>query len=455
MRLRKVGGAILLATVVVAGSAALSLAVPLIGDGGLLPAGTDLGEPALEVPRQILTVEREGSEQTFLIALGNLAFGSPQIMGGLARRAGISCNSCHISGEANVAFFFPGLSAQPGSVDVSNEPFNHAFDDGVFNPLDIPSLRGIKHTAPYGRDGREASLHAFVRNVLVNEFAGEEPAPLILDALVAYMQQFEFLPNPKIGPAGELARGSSDAPLRGEALFRRPFDTMGGQSCASCHMPSALFLDGRSHDVGTGGYYDTPTLLNASFTAPYFHDGRAARLEDVVSHFDRTFELGLEEVEQADLVAYLQTIGDGLDPSERKDFAFDMKELQTFAGLLDAAIERQDADLVRLIVDTVNADLREIAEQWYRPADRHIRGLISGWAIQLRRVASQAGEGAWREAAAARADYRNLLEAEVDEVAAGTQRSLYDPKVLDVYLDEIQALSALRPFEAVPHNKNN
>jgi Di-haem cytochrome c peroxidase len=449
------GGAGLLAAVIVAGSSALLTAAPLIGNGGLLPAGTDFGAPALEVPRQILTVEREGSQQSFLIALGNLAFGSPEVMGGLARRAGISCETCHISGEANAAFFFPGLSGQPGSVDVSSDIFNHAFDDGIFNPLDIPSLRGIRHTAPYGRDGREASLRAFVRNVVVNEFAGDEPLPLVLDALAAYVRQFELLPNPKIGPAGELTGSPSEPVRRGATLFRTRFGTMGGQSCASCHQPSGLFLDGRSHDVGTGGYYDTPTLLNANFTAPYFHDGRAASLEDVVVHFDRTFSLGLDARERADLAAYLRAVGDGIEPTERKDFAFDMTELSTFTGLLDATIEDRDPDLVRMIVDTVNAELREIAEQWHRPADRRIRGVIAGWAIQLRRVASHAAAGDWPEAREALAEYRDLLAMETEEVAASEPHSLYDSEVLGAYLDEVQALAASRRSEAAHDNENN
>ncbi len=53
--------------------------------------------------------------------------------------------------------------------------------------VDTPSLRGVRLTAPYGRDGRIATLREFARHVIVNEFAGDEPAPRVLDALVAYM----------------------------------------------------------------------------------------------------------------------------------------------------------------------------------------------------------------------------------------------------------------------------
>jgi len=42
--------------------------------------------------------------------------------------------------------------------------------------------------------------------------------------------------------------------------------------------------------------------------APYFHDGSAATLGDVVEHYDRVLELGLSAQQRADLVAFLKTL---------------------------------------------------------------------------------------------------------------------------------------------------
>ena len=67
------------------------------------------------------------------------------------------------------------------------------------------------------------SLRDFVHNVIVNEFAGPEPSPVILDALVAYIQDIDFLPNPSLGPGGRLIGKISDSERRGEALFKKPF----------------------------------------------------------------------------------------------------------------------------------------------------------------------------------------------------------------------------------------
>lgn len=416
------------------------VAEPILGDTGVLPRGTDFGEPALQVPRQILTVEHLGSEQNFLIALGNMAFSSPEILGGLARRAGISCATCHVSGEANSALFIPGHSSRPGTFDVTGSGFNPKADDGLFNPVDIPSLRGVRLTAPYGRDGRFPSLREFTRNAIVNEFAGAEPSPLMLDAMVIYMQQFEFLPNPKIGEFGRLTAAASEAAHRGEALFMREFPQMGGGSCASCHIPSALFIDKRQHDVGTGGVYDTPTLLGINFTAPYFHDGRADTLEQVVDHFDASFDLALTDDERRDLVAYLQAVGEGEEPFQTKDLAFDMAEVEIFTGLIDVTLEERDAALTRLVVDTVNAELRDVAEHWYRPEDRPVRRTIASWVVQLRRVATQAEAQSWADGEAALAVYRAMLKRDLPTVAAAEDRSLYDPVVLEGYLTEIRRL---------------
>lgn len=41
---------------------------------------------------------------------------------------------------------------------------------------------------------------------------------------------------------------------------------------------------------------------------PYFHDGSAAALADVVEHYDRFFGLALSPQQKADLVEYLKSL---------------------------------------------------------------------------------------------------------------------------------------------------
>ena len=212
----------------------------------MLPSGTELGQDELEVPVEIFHSEVTGGKKSYLINLGDLAFTSPSLLGGVARRAGISCDTCHVNGAGNPKLFIPGLSSQPGNFDTTNALFHAKADNGVLDPLTPPSLRGARGFGPYGHDGRTASLRDFVENVITNEFAGPEPSPAILDAIVAYIQDIDILPNPRLGPAGRLTDKASAAERRGEALFARPFPHDPGLSCAACHMPSARLRRSRA-----------------------------------------------------------------------------------------------------------------------------------------------------------------------------------------------------------------
>ena len=173
---------------------------PVYGDQTVLPPGTELNEDALKVPREQFRTEIVEGINSYMVKLGDMAFNSPAILGGLARQAGISCNTCHVSGSSNPGFFFPGLSKHPGTFDTTGALFNPKADNSFLDPVRIPSLRGARYLAPYGNDGRFASLRDFVHNVIVNEFAGPEPSPVILDAMVAYILDIDFLSNPRSDP---------------------------------------------------------------------------------------------------------------------------------------------------------------------------------------------------------------------------------------------------------------
>ena len=59
---------------------------------------------------------------------------------------------------------------------------------------------------------------------------------------------------------------------------------------------------------GTTGRYRTTPLRGAWQHPPYFHDGSAATLMDVVQHYDGVLKLGLTAQQRADLVEYLKTL---------------------------------------------------------------------------------------------------------------------------------------------------
>jgi cytochrome c peroxidase len=131
---------------------------------------------------------------------------------------------------------------------------------------------------------------------------------------------------------------------------RRGFDVFLQANCDACHiimtpglhpfgLKHVIFTDGKFHNLGVGadkanqdaGRYDvtgekedwgrfrTPTLRNVALTAPYFHDGSAATLADVVKFYDeggkpnRNLDpaikpLKLSDQQKQDLVRFLESL---------------------------------------------------------------------------------------------------------------------------------------------------
>jgi YVTN family beta-propeller protein len=195
-----------------------------------------------------------------------------------------SCASCHPDGRVD------GL------------PWDF-MRDGIGNGKDVINLAGIAHTSPHNRratrpDPRECMRTGVIGSHLV------VPAPADVDDLLAYAVSLQPEPNPRMSQLGEAVN-------RGRALF-------GGKAdCARCH-PAPYFTDGRMHNVGTpsvlelDGKYDTPSLLEAYRTAPYYHDGRAPTIQEALTTFDGGGKHGhvkdLTPQEIDDLVAYVLSL---------------------------------------------------------------------------------------------------------------------------------------------------
>ena len=118
--------------------------------------------------------------------------------------------------------------------------------------------------------------------------------------------------------------GSFDAAAArcGERLFD------GKADCARCHQPPTYtdVASGLSpsipflHDFAEVGsepeyakrsatkQYRTTPLRGAWQHPPYFHDGSAATLLDVVNHYDELFKLNLSPQQKADLVEFLKSL---------------------------------------------------------------------------------------------------------------------------------------------------
>jgi cytochrome c peroxidase len=109
--------------------------------------------------------------------------------------------------------------------------------------------------------------------------------------------------------------GSFDAAAakRGQAVFT------GAGKCASCHA-GTVFTDDKLHAPEETGMdpayaqrsatkkYRTTPLRGLWQHPPYFHDGTAATLADVVNHYDGSLKLKLTSEQKKDLAEYLKSI---------------------------------------------------------------------------------------------------------------------------------------------------
>jgi cytochrome c peroxidase len=426
---------------------------PIVTKEGVLPSGTDLNEDRLDQPNELFFSELAGGKRSYLLNLGDLLFSSPDILGGVARKAGMSCATCHQQGSNNAKLFIPGMSKRPGTFDVTNDLFNAKGDNGVFDPVTPPSLRGAKYLAPYAHDGRFPTLREFIRNAIVNEFAGPEPSAQVVDALETYIKEIAFLPNPKLGVGGLLTKEASDAARRGERLFNKPFPRDAAMSCAGCHRPDGAFVDHALHDVGTGGWFKTPTLINADFNAPYFHDGRFDSLAQVVDYFDKHFALGLKDNERADLVAYLDAVGDANEPTVRNTVQAELDEVGQFVSVLDTAIPERNKEVIDLTVDAVANEWRELAEAFPGRSDtsvsgglaerRRASGAAKDMVLTLRRIAMAADDNDFAGATQAYADYKLQIRGAGAALRLAEAWSLFNPAVRQAHFAALRQLVAL------------
>ncbi len=133
----------------------------------------------------------ENPDTQYLVDVGRVAFQSPMLFGGPAARGGLSCESCHSGGRDNPNFFLKGLSGEAGTADVTSALFSKTREDGVFNPVPIPSLVGIAGKDAFGTQAPAPSLHDFIENAVIDEFQGAPPPPTVVDALSAYIAHLD------------------------------------------------------------------------------------------------------------------------------------------------------------------------------------------------------------------------------------------------------------------------
>ena len=194
--------------------------------------------------------------------------------------------------------------------------------DGKSTPLVLPPAYGLAQTKneTYTAEGPISYWNAYVAVTQMHGHGNFSDPRLGIDvkwspdqvtsklpALAAYQHSLPAPPPPV---------GSFDAAAaeRGRAQFDK--------ACATCHVGGTGTDNnsGKLHapeETGVDGAYAARTANKAYRTTPlrglwqhppYFHDGSAATLSDVVAHYNRVRTLGLTAEQQGDLVEYLKSL---------------------------------------------------------------------------------------------------------------------------------------------------
>jgi hypothetical protein len=263
-------------------------------------------------------------------------------------RVGITCALCHSTVDNSFApgigkrlDGWPNTALNPGAIVALSPAVSPAVkailktwgpgkydprtnEDGQSTPLVIPPAYGLlgvdKET--YTAEGPVSYWNAYVAVTQMHaqgSFSDSrlginivQTPDLVTSKLPALRQYQLSLAVPK--PAASTIDGASAD--RGKTLFS------GAAKCASCHSGSTYtdINTGRLHAASETGMdpryaartaskaYRTTPLRGLLQHAPYFHDGSAASLADVVDHYNQVLGLNLTAAQKKDLIEYLKTL---------------------------------------------------------------------------------------------------------------------------------------------------
>lgn len=202
-------------------------------------------------------------------------------------RAGISCQSCHLHADSDLA----------------------AHNLGDHRLLPTLGVRGLLGTAPFLRDGSYPRLGDLdhVAQLLYRGYLRHAPArKQTLEAFLA------ALPRPRALRSGELRDPSAE---------RRGLQAFVSARCPLCHAPPAFTQLSQHRPLalfpertGENGYVpiDVPSLLSVGGSAPYLSDGRAQTLLAVIGEHNRSNHHGdsarLSPAQRRDLVTLLEAL---------------------------------------------------------------------------------------------------------------------------------------------------
>ena len=270
-------------------------------------------------------------------------------------RVGVTCALCHSTVDNS---FSPGIGKRldgwpnrdlnPGAIialspalPAAKKAVYNSWGKGKYDPrfnLDgktgaqvIPPAYGLQGMHRITTTGDGEDIAYWNRYVGVTQMGGHgtfsEPRTGVkvtngtddrITAKLAALQAYQLSLAPPPAPAGSF---NAAAAARGEILFN------GAGRCVTCHSgasfsdanarlhpasevvsePEAAGVPSYASRSATGQYRTSP-LRGAWQHAPYFHNGSAATLKDVVARYNARKSLGLGGAQENDLAEYLKSL---------------------------------------------------------------------------------------------------------------------------------------------------
>ena len=194
--------------------------------------------------------------------------------------------------------------------------------DGKSTPLVLPPAYGLARVRneTYTAEGPISYWNAYVAVTQMHGHGNfSDPrlginirqTPDMVGPKLASLRAYQHSLEAPAPPAGSF---DSEAAGRGRVVFN--------QNCITCHVgvtttdnnsgvlhsPSEVGQDGAYAQRTANKSYRTTPLRGLWQHAPYFHDGSAATLEDVVTHYNNVRRLNLSAAQQRDLAQYLRSL---------------------------------------------------------------------------------------------------------------------------------------------------
>jgi hypothetical protein len=236
-----------------------------------------------------------------------------------------------VDGQANhdldpgaIIALSPGLADDQEALDVYNSWGPGMYDprfnqDGMNHPVVIPSIYGLKdvpletytgdgpvsywnasRASRRWRHGNFRSAHrrdGFLRSRMITRSSRRS-------STIKRRSRRRCPPTAVDEAASNAEKPSSKVPLRHVSHGTRHTDI----DLMIWHAPDETGMDPITAQRSATGMYRTTPLRGLLANGPYFHDGSAETLADVVEHYDTTLSLGLSTAQQADIVEYLKSL---------------------------------------------------------------------------------------------------------------------------------------------------